>query len=195
MPDPIPFPGATPTLPPEALLPPPDAAERVAMAERRQADAALLQALTLPSVRPRDFTARIRRRDMTSWRHQHRAPSRLAERSAGIAAIGAIGVVLGAIGWGSPGIDAAAAHDRDGALQPFERAGKAFPARRSIMFPRRTAAWSRPTMPRGPGTARSPQSAAMPTTHPALPHGAAIRRRARCLPPAAGKTAGARCNA
>ncbi|GHC92295.1 cell wall hydrolase [Novosphingobium pokkalii] len=127
MPDPIPFPGATPTLPPEALLPPPDAAERVAMAERRQTDAALLQALTLPSVRPRDFTARIRRRDMTSWRHQHRAPSRLAERSAGIAAIGAIGVVLGAIGWGSPGIDAAAAHDRDGALQPFERAGESFP--------------------------------------------------------------------
>lgn len=127
MPDPIPFTGATPTLPPKALMPPPGPEERVALAGQRQADGALIAALTLPPVRPRDFAARIRRRDMTSWRHQHRAPSRLAERAAGIAAIGALGLVLGAIGWGSPGSDAAAAQDRNGALQPFERAGESFP--------------------------------------------------------------------
>ncbi|NKJ41201.1 cell wall hydrolase [Novosphingobium sp. SG720] len=126
MPDPSPFTGATPTLPPEALMPPPGPEERAMLAQRRQADGALLQALTLAPVRPRDFAARIRRRDMTSWRHQHRAGSRLAERAAGIAAIGALGLVLGAVGWGSPGIDAAAAHDRNG-LQPFERAGESFP--------------------------------------------------------------------
>ena len=127
MPDPIPFTGATPTLPPEALMPPPGPEERVALAGQRQADGARIAALTLPPVRPRDFAARIRRRDMTSWRHQHRAPSRLAERAAGIAAIGALGLVLGAIGWGSPGSDAAAAQDRNGGLQPFERAGESFP--------------------------------------------------------------------
>jgi hypothetical protein len=53
-------------------------------------------------VPPRDFTARIRRRDMVSWRHQHRAPGHPRLRR-GIAAIGAIGLVLGAIGWGEPG--------------------------------------------------------------------------------------------
>lgn len=127
MPSPIPSTGATPTLPPEALMPPPGPEERVALAQRRQADGALLQALTLAPVRPRDFAARIRRQDMTSWRHQHRAPSRLAERAAGIAAIGALGLVLGVVGWGSPGIDRAAAQDRVGGLQPFERAGESFP--------------------------------------------------------------------
>ena len=126
MQEPIPFTGATPTLPPEALMPPPGVEERAILAERRQADGAMLRALTLEPVRPRDFAARIRRRDMTSWRHQHRAPSRLAERTAGIAAIGAVGLVLGSVGWGSPGIDAASARDRNG-LQPFEQAGESFP--------------------------------------------------------------------
>ena len=53
----------------------------------------------------------------TSWR----------QRAAGIAAIGAIGVALGAIGWGGTGIAPAHAEVDVAGLEPFERAGQSFP--------------------------------------------------------------------
>ncbi|MCW1381569.1 cell wall hydrolase [Novosphingobium sp. KCTC 2891] len=76
-------------------------------------------------LRPRDFTARIRQRDMISARRALRRPSLLRQRVAGIAAIGLAGAVLGMLGWGNPqGIEPAAAQER---LQPFERSGESFP--------------------------------------------------------------------
>lgn len=78
--------------------------------------------------RPRDFAARIRRRDMVSVRRRLRTPSMLRQRLAGVATIGLFALVLGPIGWGSPGgIDRAAAQAEAGALQPFEQAGESFP--------------------------------------------------------------------
>jgi hypothetical protein len=53
--------------------------------------------------RPRDFAARIRRRDMVSVRRRLRTPSMLRQRLAGVATIGLFAMVLGPIGWGSPG--------------------------------------------------------------------------------------------
>lgn len=53
----------------------------------------------------------------TSWR----------QRVAGIVAIGALGVTLGAIGWGSAGITPARAEVDVAGLEPFERAGQSFP--------------------------------------------------------------------
>jgi hypothetical protein len=53
----------------------------------------------------------------TSWR----------QRVAGIAAVGVLGVALGAIGWGSTGIAPALAEVDMAGLEPFERAGQSFP--------------------------------------------------------------------
>lgn len=78
--------------------------------------------------RPRDFAARIRRRDMRSIRRALRAPSLVRQRVAGVAMFGMLGMVLGPVGWGEPGgISAASAHERRAGLQPFEQAGESFP--------------------------------------------------------------------
>ena len=53
----------------------------------------------------------------TSWR----------QRVGGIAVIGAMGVTLGAIGWGSTGIAPARAEADVAGREPFERAGQSFP--------------------------------------------------------------------
>ncbi|MBA4355541.1 MAG: cell wall hydrolase, partial [Novosphingobium sp.] len=77
---------------------------------------------------PRDFTARIRRRDMQSIRRALRAPSLVRRRAAGVAMFGMLGMLLGPLGWGEPGgISAASAHERMAGLQPFEKAGESFP--------------------------------------------------------------------
>ncbi len=79
-------------------------------------------------MRPRDFAARIRRRDMGSIRRALRAPSLVRRRVAGVAMFGILGMLLGPLGWGEPGgIAAASAHERMAGLQPFERAGDSFP--------------------------------------------------------------------
>lgn len=117
----------TPTLPPEALLPPPGPEARAAAVRQRQVDGATIGTLMASPLRGRDFTARIRRRDIQSWRRQRRRRDMLVERVAGIAAIGALGLVLGAIGWGQPGIDRATARDGSQGLQPFEQSGESFP--------------------------------------------------------------------
>ncbi|MDK4805723.1 MAG: cell wall hydrolase [Novosphingobium aromaticivorans] len=107
-----------PLLPPEALVPPLAPCARADQAALRQEAGERLAMLVLPEVPPRDFTGRIRRRDMVSWRHQHRRAGVIRARAGGIAAIGALGLVLGALGWGEPGIDrAAAAQDSDGRLR------------------------------------------------------------------------------
>jgi hypothetical protein len=78
--------------------------------------------------RPRDFAARIRKRDVVSVRQTLLRPTGWRAKAGGIAALGALGLVLGSIGWGSPGgIDAAVAQDRIAGLQPFEQAGESFP--------------------------------------------------------------------
>lgn len=78
--------------------------------------------------KPRDFAARIRRRDMRSIRRALRAPSLVRQRAAGVAMFGMLGMVLGPIGWGEPGgIAAASARERMAGLQPFEKAGESFP--------------------------------------------------------------------
>lgn len=78
--------------------------------------------------RPRDFAARIRRRDMRSIRRALRAPSLVRQRAAGVAMFGMLGMVLGPLGWGEPGgIAAASARERMAGLQPFEKAGESFP--------------------------------------------------------------------
>ncbi|OYX62796.1 MAG: cell wall hydrolase [Novosphingobium sp. 32-60-15] len=78
--------------------------------------------------RPRDFAARIRRRDMRSIRRALRAPSLIKQRMVGIAMFGLLAMVLGPMGWGEPGgIGAASAQERKTGLQPFEKAGESFP--------------------------------------------------------------------
>lgn len=67
--------------------------------------------------RPQPFALLARFARSTSWR----------QRMAGVAAIGALGMTLGAIGWGSPGIAPARAEADVAGLQPFERAGQSFP--------------------------------------------------------------------
>lgn len=63
--------------------------------------------------RPRDFVARIRRRDMISLHRLRRQPARVRQRIAGIAAIGMLPMMLALVGWGDPtGIRLAAAQDR-----------------------------------------------------------------------------------
>lgn len=80
------------------------------------------------SERPRDFEARIRRRDMVSLRRKLQKPQAWRQRAGGIAALGLLAASLGAIGWGTPGgIDAARAQGRAAGLQPFEQAGESFP--------------------------------------------------------------------
>ena len=79
-------------------------------------------------VKPRDFAARIRRRDMRSIRRALRAPSMLRQRVAGVAAFGLLASALGATGWGEPGgVRSATARVHMAGLQPFERAGESFP--------------------------------------------------------------------
>jgi hypothetical protein len=84
--------------------------------------------LALPEpadLRPRDFTARIRQKDVISIRRALRGPSLLRQRIAGVMAMGLSAAVLGTIGWGDPqGVGVAVAQDR---LQPFERPGDSFP--------------------------------------------------------------------
>ncbi|MFM2370928.1 MAG: hypothetical protein RIS85_650 [Pseudomonadota bacterium] len=81
-----------------------------------------------PEAKARDFAARIRRRDMRSIRRALRAPSVLRQRAAGVAMFGALGMLLGPLGWGEPGgIHPASAQERRSGLQPFERGGDSFP--------------------------------------------------------------------
>lgn len=94
-----------------------------------EARAARAATLVLPEIRARDFTARIRRRDMTSLRTALARPRRWRQRLGGVAAIGALGMVLGPIGWASPGgILPAHAEASAGGLEPFEMPGESFPS-------------------------------------------------------------------
>ncbi len=78
--------------------------------------------------RPRDFAARIRRRDMRSIRRALRAPSLLRQRAVGMVMFGMLAMLLGPIGWGEPGgIAAASAGAPMTGLQQFEKAGESFP--------------------------------------------------------------------
>ncbi len=62
------------------------------------------------------------------WRDVVRLGSARSQRLMGIAALGALGLALGAVGWGDPGgIDPAQAKPRVAGLQPFEQAGDSFP--------------------------------------------------------------------
>ncbi|CAH0496272.1 cell wall hydrolase [Novosphingobium sp. CECT 9465] len=93
-----------------------------------QAGVAYANAAGPVEARPRDFAARIRRRDMRSIRRALGAPSLVRQRAAGVAMFGMLGMVLGPIGWGEPGgIAAASARERMTGLQPFEKAGESFP--------------------------------------------------------------------
>ncbi|WP_225008570.1 cell wall hydrolase [Novosphingobium percolationis] len=75
--------------------------------------------------RPRDFTARIRQKDMVSVRRSLRRPSQLRQRVAGVVAVGLGAALLGSMGWGDPqGMRVAQAQ---AGLQPFERPGESFP--------------------------------------------------------------------
>jgi len=77
---------------------------------------------------PRDFAARVRRRDMRSIRRALRGPSVLRQRVAGVVMFGLLATVLGPIGWGEPGgVQAATARVQMAGLQPFERGGDSFP--------------------------------------------------------------------
>lgn len=112
------------------ILPSPLAAEsgRASAAEGPKAEPrSIALAIALPTeLRPRDFAARIRQKDMISVRRALRRPSMLRQRLAGIAAIGLGAAVLGSVGWGDPrGVQRAAA--QGGALQPFEQPGESFP--------------------------------------------------------------------
>ncbi|WP_338467989.1 cell wall hydrolase [Novosphingobium sp. ZN18A2] len=102
-------------------LPPAPAADRQAVRARAAA-------LVLPAERPRDFTGRIRRRDMTSLRHALSRPRKWRQRLGGVAAVGALGLAMGTVGWGNPGgIRPAHAEAGAGRLQPFETPGESFP--------------------------------------------------------------------
>jgi len=66
-----------------------------------------------PEPRPRDFVARIRRRDMVSLRRALHRPARLRQRIAGVALVGLLPALLTVLGWGDPrGISGAVAQDR-----------------------------------------------------------------------------------
>lgn len=79
-------------------------------------------------LRPRDFAARIRRRDMRSIRRTLRAPSVIKQRLGGVAMFGIFALLLGPTGWGEPGgVQAAVARSQMAGLQPFERGGDSFP--------------------------------------------------------------------
>lgn len=85
-------------------------------------------ASTAGELRPRDFAARIRRRDMRSIRRTLRAPSVIRQRLGGVAMFGIFALLLGPTGWGEPGgVQAAVARSQMAGLQPFERGGDSFP--------------------------------------------------------------------
>jgi hypothetical protein len=66
-----------------------------------------------PELRPRDFAARIRRRDMVSLRRALHRPARLRQRIAGVALVGLVPALLAVVGWGNPhGIGGALAQER-----------------------------------------------------------------------------------
>lgn len=88
------------------------------------AQAAVLAA----ELRPRDFAARIRRRDMRSIRKALQAPSVMRQWLGGMAMFGILALLLGPTGWGEPGgVQAAVARSQMAGLQPFERGGDSFP--------------------------------------------------------------------
>lgn len=90
-----------------------------------QAVPAPVTALGAGEMRPRDFTARIRQKDMVSVRRSLRRPSLLRQRVAGVVATGLGVALLGSLGWGDPqGLRAVQAQP---SLQPFERPGDSFP--------------------------------------------------------------------
>jgi hypothetical protein len=76
--------------------------------------------------RPRDFTARIRRKDSATIARSL-APARPRRRAAGILGIILLGMILGPIGWGAGPIDPAQAAGSERASLPFETAGENFP--------------------------------------------------------------------
>ncbi|OYW50889.1 MAG: cell wall hydrolase [Novosphingobium sp. 28-62-57] len=100
-----------------------------AVAAKAVPEGAILQGPVLVSEpRPRDFAARVRRRDMRSIRRALRGPSVLRQRLAGVAVFGLLATVLSPIGWGEPGgVRAATARVQMAGLQPFERGGESFP--------------------------------------------------------------------
>ncbi len=106
---------------------PADARAPVADARVPEADAVRVEPVR--QIKPR-MAARADGRGARGWRGALRV---LAERLAGkhfsgIAALGALGLALGAVGWGDPGgIDPAQARPRVAGLQPFEQAGESFP--------------------------------------------------------------------
>ncbi|MBB4615194.1 cell wall hydrolase [Novosphingobium taihuense] len=85
-------------------------------------------AVSTAELRPRDFAARIRRRDMRSIRKALQAPSIMRQRLGGVAMFGILALLLGPTGWGEPGgVHAAVARSQMAGLQPFERGGDSFP--------------------------------------------------------------------
>ncbi len=100
-----------------------------AIASKVVSEGAILRGpVVMPEPRPRDFAARVRRRDMRSIRRALRAPSMLRQRLAGVAMFGLLTMVLGSFGWGEPGgVQAATARVQMAGLQPFERGGDSFP--------------------------------------------------------------------
>ncbi|WP_298284396.1 cell wall hydrolase [Novosphingobium sp.] len=103
--------------------------QRGPVAAKAVSQGAILQGpVLIPEPRPRDFAARVRRRDMRSIRRALRGPSVLRQRLAGVAIFGLLATVLGPIGWGEPGgVRAATARVQMAGLQPFERGGDSFP--------------------------------------------------------------------
>jgi hypothetical protein len=119
------------TLPTGALLPAAEENVRAGDVGRHRDDhpADGLATWPIPPLvpRPRDFAARIRRRDMVSVRRRLRTPSMLRQRLAGVATIGLFAMVLGPVGWGSPGgIDRAAAQAEAVRCSRSSRRAKAF---------------------------------------------------------------------
>ncbi len=100
-----------------------------AIASKVVSEGAILRGpVVMPEPCPRDFAARVRRRDMRSIRRALRAPSMLRQRLAGVAMFGLLTMVLGSFGWGEPGgVQAATARVQMAGLQPFERGGDSFP--------------------------------------------------------------------
>jgi hypothetical protein len=83
--------------------------------------------LPLPEdLRPRDFEARIRRRDALTMAHSLRPARARRQRAWGMLGVILLGMILGPIGWGGGPIDAAQAAGGRTAM-PFETAGENFP--------------------------------------------------------------------
>lgn len=113
--------------------------------------------------RARDFVARIRRRDMLSFRGALHRPARLRQRIAGIVLIGLLPALLAVLGWGDPhGISGAIAQDKGTAWQA--------PARNPV------AAWA-PVLADVHSDADSPPAANKgPTARPLLIAGTGLDR-------------------